>query len=330
VIHTALLALLLAQDEAVIRSTVVNVQVPVTVLDKKGRHVPGLTADDFTLYDEGQRQVIQVDDVTAPISLVVAVQSNSNARDVLTTVRRASSLLFPLVAGDTGEIAVLAFDHRVEVLTPFTSKATELEAAFSHLKSGGGPHHLDDAAIEGIRLLHTRAKDRKKILLLIGEGFDKGSSVTTQDVLTQAELNGVLIYTAKMRPANPETPMKAKNPVPPEARGPAPMGTVRTMTTDVQGGGYGPSVNDAVNVFRGLMAENTLSAYAQFTGARAQNFSNQKSLEDAINAIGKEVHNQYMITFAPQSAAGGYHELTVQVANTTLRVRARRAYWLAR
>jgi len=322
-ITTALLALLLAQDESVIRSTVVNVQVPVTVLDKKGKYVTGLTGKDFELFDSSIAQKFTVDEAAHPISLVVAVQANSNARDVLGTVRQASSLLLPLVAGDLGEVSVVTFDQRVEVLAPFTNNPTEIKTAFSKLKSGGGPHHLDDAAMEGVRMLQTRGAERKKVLLLIGEGFDQGSAVSPADVFSQAELNGVLIYTVKMKPAN-QQPGPAKNPVPPENRAPLPMGEMQTQTSDARIA----RVNG--DFFRGLLADNNLSAYAQFTGARAQDFSNQRTLELAMETIGKEIHSQYLLTFAPQSREPGYHELTVHVGSTpNLQVRARRGYWLA-
>ena len=328
-IRTALLALLLAQQDTVIRSTVVNVQVPVTILDKKGNYITGLTEDDFQLFDAGVQQKIQVDEAAHPISLVVAVQSNSDTRDLFATVRKASALLVPMITGETGEISVVTFDQRVQVLAPFTSNPAELQTAFARLKAGGGPHHLDDAAMESIRMLHTRGSGRKKIVLIVGEGFDQGSSVTPADVFTQAELDGVLIYGVKMNPAKPETPQKAKNPVPPEARGTQPMGTVQTMTTDVQRGGYGPSLNEIYDYFHGLKSDSNLSAYAQFTGARAQNFTNQKTLEAAIETIGKEVHSQYLLTFAPQDRQPGYHELVVNVTTPNLQVRARRGYWLA-
>ena len=322
-ITAALLALLLAQDESVIRSSVVNVQVPVTILDKKGKYVTGLTGKDFELFDSGFPQKIQVDEAAHPISMVVAVQSSSNARDVLNTIRQASSLLLPLVAGDMGEVSVVAFDQRVEVLAPFTSDPAEIKIGFSKLKSGGGPHHLDDAAMESMRMLQARGAERKKILLLIGEGFDQGSAVTAADVFTVAELNGVLIYTIKMKPAiQPASP--AKNPVPPGARTPMPMGEVQTPTTDAR---IGAVSND---VFRGLMADNELSAYAQFTGARAQNFSNQRTLEQAMEIIGKEIHSQYLLSFAPQGREPGYHPIIVRISATPgLEVRARRGYWLA-
>ncbi len=40
---------------------------------------------------------------------------------ILPQIRRIGSLFDGLVLGDEGEIAVVAFDHRVQVLTNFTS-----------------------------------------------------------------------------------------------------------------------------------------------------------------------------------------------------------------
>ncbi len=330
-IRTTILALLLAQaQDPVIRSTVVNVQVPVTVLDKKGKFVTGLTAGDFRLFDGTAAQKIQVDEAAYPVSLVVAIQSNTNTRDLFGALRKASNLFVPLIAGDNGEVAVVTYDQSVRVLAPFTSDPAEIQSAFASIKAGGGLHHLDDATLESMKLLRSRGTGRKKVLVVIGEGFDKGSSVSPSDVFTQAERDSVLIYTIKVKPATPETPQKAKNPVPPEARGPGPMGTTQTMTTDVQRGGYGPSLNDIYDYFHGLRANDNLSAYAKYTGGREQGFSNQKSLEKAIETIGKEVHSQYLLTYAPEDKELGYHALTVQVATSPkLEVRARRGYWLA-
>jgi VWFA-related protein len=319
-IRTALIALLLAQEEAVIRSTVINVQVPVTVLDKKGNYVPGLTAEDFRLFDAGLPETVEVDEAARPISMVVAVQASSSTRDTLDTIRKASALLLPLVTGEMGEVSVLAFDHRVEVLSPFTSDAVELGKAFNKLKPGSAQHHLDDAAMEAIRLLRTRGSERQKIVLLISESFDQGSAVTPTDVFTFAALDDVLIYGVRMKQTK-VPPAPAKNPVPPEARLSKGMGEIATGTSDARV----VSVDGAV--FKGLVAANNLAAYVQFTGAREQDFSNQKSLEAAIATVGKEIHSQYLLTFAPKAPERGYHEITVQVTQPDLKVRARRGYW---
>ena len=50
---------------------------PVTVLDKNGKQVTGLTPLDFRLYDNGKLQVITEDQANHPISLAVAIQATA-------------------------------------------------------------------------------------------------------------------------------------------------------------------------------------------------------------------------------------------------------------
>jgi VWFA-related protein len=321
---------LLAQDNPVIRSNVVNVQVPVTVTDKKGRAVTSLTAKDFELVDNGAPQSFTFDVASHPVSMVIALQTNSGVRKILPDVIKASSLFVPLVAGETGEIAVIAFDGEVRTLLPFTSRANDISSTFLKLKTGSDLHRLNDAAVEGIRLLHTRAADRKKILLLISEAQDKGSEVTTRDVFSKAEVEGILIYAVTMKATLPPRNERPMNPQPPEARAPLPMGGLQTVTTDVQNGGYGTKLSDLYEIFKGLRVRNAMDAYAKLTGGSQVEFSKQNELEDAISKIGREIHNQYVLTFAPREPVPGYHALTINVLNSSkFTVRARRGYNIA-
>lgn len=323
----ALTGVLLAQDDAPIRSDVVNVQVPVSVTDKKGRAVINLIEKDFQLFDNGVAQAFALDVAPRPVSLVVAVQANSPTAKTLQQVRQASALLQPLVAGETGEIAVLAFDREVFTLTPFTSNADEINKAFLKLTPGRDDHHLDEAAMEGIRLLNTRGPDRRKVLMLISEPYDRGSPITTQDVFTKAEWDGIIVYAVTMKPQELRPPVKSMNPAPPESRAPLPMGTLQNETTNVQNGGYGANVGDMWRVLKGLTVRNSLDAYTAMTGGSQFNFSNQKNLEEAFDKIGREIHSQYFLTFAPRATDPGYHELTVKVLDRpNLVVRARRGY----
>ena len=311
------------------RGGVVNVQVPVTVLGKGGRPLNTLTVEDFRLFDNGAPQTFTLDVVTHPVSLVVAVQANAAARATLPQVRAASVLIAPLLAGDTGEVALLAFDHRVQQIMPFTSNPAEIKSAFEKLEAGDNPHHLDDAALEGIRMLNTRTKDRKKILLLISQDTDQGSIISTRDVFEQAELDGILIYAVSMKTSLAAPAVKRNNPAPPEGRQPLPTGTLQTGTTDVQNGGFGTNVRGMYDVIRGISAHDALEAYTTLTGGSQQTFKNQRALESALEQIGREIHSQYVLTFAPQDLTTGYHPITVEVRESCLKVRARRAYRMA-
>jgi VWFA-related protein len=326
-----------AIDSPLFRSDVVNVQVPVTVRDAKGNFVNGLAPVDFQLLDQGIPQPVKLDVASHPISVVIAVQSDASARQILPTVQKTASIFLPLVAGETGRIAVVGFDHRVQVHTPFTSNAEEIKAGFAKLKPGSTQHHLDDAAMEGVRMLAREGKDRKKVLILISETRDVGSAVNPRDVLTQAEFKDVQIYAVSMNhllnqlttQAEPNRP----HAVPPEYRGNLPMGTMRTGTTDAQTnmGNYTPIFKEIFALVKGIFIPNSLEVYTKFTGGREQNFVSLSGLEEAVGAIGEEIHSQYLLTFAPNSDEGGYHEITVKVlsASPNLKITARSGYWLA-
>jgi VWFA-related protein len=318
------------------RQEVVNIQVPVTVRDANGNFVNGLTPFDFQLYDQGVPQPLKLDVATYPISLVIAIQSDATARQILPTVQKAASLFGPLVAGESGEIAVIGFDHRVQVHTPFTSNQEEIKAGFAKLKPGSTQHHLDDAAMEGVRMLRNRGKDRKKVLILISETRDVGSAVTPRDVMTQAEFSDVQVYAVSMNHLLNQLTTKAEpnrpNPVPPEFRGNLPMGVIRTGTTDAQTnmGNYTPLFKEIFALVKGIFIPNSLEVYTKFTGGREQNFVSLSGLEDAVHQIGEELHSQYLLTFAPTSQEGGYREIVVKVLpSPNYKITARTGYWIA-
>ena len=90
-------------------------------------------------------------------------------------------------------------------------------------KSGGGTSHLNDAAISAVRMLSTRPRDHRRIVILIAETRDYGSETTmSSDVLTEAGFANVVIYPVEVSrllaslTSQPDFPRP--NPIPPEAR----------------------------------------------------------------------------------------------------------------
>ena len=75
----AAIVLLACTARGQFKSTVPLVVAPTTVKDSKGRYVDGLTPQDLILYDNNVPQAIQMDWMTYPIDLVVAVQTSSNS-----------------------------------------------------------------------------------------------------------------------------------------------------------------------------------------------------------------------------------------------------------
>ena len=323
-------------ESPIFRQEVVNIQVPVTVRDKSGKLINGLAPQDFQLLDEGIPQPIKLDTAAYPMSLVIAIQADATAGKILPVVQKSADMFAPLISGETGEIAVIGFDHRIQVLTPFTSNPAEIKAAFGKLKAGSTQHHLDDAAMEGVRLLKNRGKDRRKILILISETRDHGSAVNPRDVLTEVEFANVQVFPVEMNhfinQITSQTEPNRPKAAPPEGRAPLPMGIMQTGTTDAQTnmGNWAPVFPEIFALVKGIFIQNSLEVYSKFSGGREQDFVGLSGLEEAVAQIGEELHSQYLLTFSPTNPRGGYHEITVNVNRAAnLKIATRTGYWIA-
>src|SRR6476661_7172445 len=131
-------AVVVAQDagDITIRQRVDEVIAPTTVVDKDGNYVTGLKPMEFRLYDNDKPQTIKVEEVVSPVSLVVAIQADYKVEKVLPKIQKIGNLLENMVAGDNGEIAVVAFDHRIQKLQDFTTDSTKIVEALKKLKPG--------------------------------------------------------------------------------------------------------------------------------------------------------------------------------------------------
>lgn len=126
------------QNSAFLIHVPVNfIDVPVTVRDKKGNLVPGLTWRQFRVYEDGQRQRIAYFTVD-PYPLSVAfVIDQSLPSDVMKKVNQSlSALTGAFSPADT--VAVFTYDNGTQMVTDFTaSQGPRLPAALERAKKPG-------------------------------------------------------------------------------------------------------------------------------------------------------------------------------------------------
>jgi VWFA-related protein len=327
-------------EELIIRQRVQEVIAPTTVLDSDGVYVTGLKPMQFRLFDNDKPQTIKVDEVVQPVSLVVAVQADSKVEAILPKVQKLGTILEDMVAGDSGEVAIVAFDHRIQKLQDFTSDPDKITEALKKLKPGSQQSALTDAVNEAARMLEKRPKERRRVLLLIAESLDKGSEGRAREALTRLEFANVIVYALNISRVYAELTSKPAlprpDPIPPGGRH-VPAGAVSTPTATAQmTGAPGYGINFApmiVEIFRGVKAafvQNPIEIYTQYTGGKEVGFVSQQDLERAAQNIGREIHNQYIITYNPNNKnEGGLHQIRVEVTRPGLEVRTRRGYWMA-
>ncbi|MGP0070801.1 MAG: VWA domain-containing protein [Bryobacteraceae bacterium] len=325
-----------SSDSTTFRTGTTVVIAPTTVRDRNGEFVNGLQLQDFQLYDDNKLQKVNADVRDEPLSLVVAVQRSSNLTDFLPKIQRIGTQLNQLVAGQDGEIAIVGFDHRIQVMQDFTKEGAKISEAMQKMTPGSSNHAVVDAVNYSIRLLTHRPPDRRRVLLLIAEKRDRGSELRLREALEAAQFANVSIYSLDISTVIAALTDKGIPPRPPPIPAEAqhyPGGGASTPTTVDQNyymGNYVPVFVDIFKAVKSVFVDDTLDVFTRFTGGREYSFVGEKSLDKAINGISEELHSQYLLSYSPNNQTeGGFHEIKVIVNRPNLEVRTRPGYWVA-
>jgi len=313
----ALLVPLLAQepDNSTIRANVPLVLAPVTVTDKKGNFIDGLSVDDFRLTDDGVAQKIRMDTsdtVLAPVSLMVLIQASGISAPVLARIERVGGLIKPLVIGQRGQAAVIEFDDEIRVRTDFTPDSDLISAAFQKTRSRSiHTARLIDAVAEGVKMLDTRSPNNRRVMLILSESRDRGSKSKLSDVIEQAQRAGVAVYAATY-----------------SVQGSTFLSSPSTSPSMPGGDGNLDILGGALELAR-IGKANVADALARTSGGRHLSFLTLESLESVISRAGEEIHSQYLLSFTPTpSTKDGFHQIQVAIpSHPDAVIRVRLGYW---
>jgi len=315
----------------------VNVVVaPTTVTDKVGDLVNGLQPGDFSLYDNQHAQKISVDVTYRPISLVVAVQANNMVEDILPKIQKMGNVLDALVVGQAGEVAVIAFDHRIRTLLDFTTDSGKISDALKKITAGSSSSRMIDATSDAVRMLRSRPEDRRRILLLISEKRDIASSGRMREALNYAQLSNVTIYSVDISHVianlTGHPVPSAPPPIPPEAThiGNGTTATPNDIDQNWNIGNWEPAMHEIFDEAKRPFTKNPMDAFTGLTGGREFSFVSQNALEHALTQLGEELHSQYFLSYHPDDLGeGGFHNIRVEVDRAGLTIRTRPGYWVA-
>jgi len=177
--------------------------------------------------------------------------------------------------------------------------------------------------------------------MLLSEATDAGSEAKLGEVLRQAQLANVTIYSVGLSTTRAELQAKPKDTRPqitPPGTFPLPPQPGVPQTPTSEENRYGnidllALAAWAVQHIHDQVKDHALEVAATATGGAHLSTFKDRSIENAIDEIGGELHSQYTISYTPtRSDAAGYHEIKVSVLRNdakNLRVRARPGYFLA-
>jgi len=185
------------QPDFVIRSDVRLVLLDVSVKDRDGGWVSGLSKNDFRVDENGARQDITVfanNDI--PVTVGILVDNSRSMKPKRAEVLSAATT-FIEESNPHDEIFVLNFNDTVKRGLPkhmlFSDNIEQLHGALARGVPEGRTA-LNDAIVDGLRQLGQGKRD-KKALVVISDGGDNASQHKRAQMLDMVERNIATIYT---------------------------------------------------------------------------------------------------------------------------------------
>jgi Ca-activated chloride channel family protein len=285
------------QPSDVERITIRRVLLPITVLDKKGQLVTGLTASDFQIFEDKTPQ--DIDSFTGaqespPLNVGVLMDTSpSTAGKIKFEQESAMNFIQTVIKPRKDRVAFVTFDDEIKLRQDFTDRLDQLDKAVSSVKKPGKQTALYDAIYQ-ICDEKMRSAQGRRALVIITDGDDTYSRATLRDAIDIAQRTETTIFAISTKAGF--------------------AGTV----PGVEAG----TVQDS--------GDKDLVKLCEETGGQAFFTGDMLALERSFNKINKELHTQYIVTYKPKNAQydGSYRRIEVRLAGERggMKVRTRHGY----
>jgi Ca-activated chloride channel family protein len=182
-------------------SAVRLVEVYVTVTDREGHPVTGLTRQDFSIFENEQPQDVSVFTAgEAGLSVAVALDhSFSMAGARLAMMKRAAGTFLDALA-PSDRAMLIGIGSTVDVIAPLSADRVAQHRAVETMDAFGSTS-LRDAMVTALDQIAPAPG--RRALVLLSDGLDRYSHATETDVLDRARRGDVLIYPIALNTRSP-------------------------------------------------------------------------------------------------------------------------------
>lgn len=302
----------------VIRVDVDLVNILFTVHKKKGGSlVPGLSKDDFTVFEDGKKQSISqfAQESNLPLTLGLLIDISASQVNLIDIERHAANEFFSAVLRPKDEAFLISFGKDTELLQDLTESPRILKAALRTLEGDttgpptmtSGPVATTPGTIPDIgrpkgTLLYDavylasneklKSEVGRKAIVLITDGEDQGSYYTRDQAIEAAQRANTIVYSIYY---------------------------VDHSFYWAAGIGYGGD-------------QGALKKMSEQTGGRVFTVDKNHTLQDVFKEIQEEMRNQYAIGYVPTNTArdGKFRKIEIKVRDKDDIAQARKGYYATR
>src|SRR6266404_2251445 len=321
-------------EEGALKLETYLVNLNVSATDRAGRAIPGLTKDDFTVYEDGVPQLISFFSTQrAPFNLVLLIDLSGSMRDEIDLIRETATHFLEVISS-LDSVAVVTFTTDVVVVSHLTKDRDDLRDSIDFMLAPAGGTAFYDALGYALVEVLRKVKGQRNAVITITDGEDnalqsqlalravgmsvaQGSFLTFEELLDGATESDALIYPVHLDPT-PSQPV-----------------TSSTQTTTP--GKTAPKVQIQTNTDpRKLstsalteIARKQLQSLADASGGRFYHANRIEDLKGVFEQVGAELRTVYSMAYTPTNLNfdGRFRRIRVQVNRTDVGIRTRPGYY---
>ena len=154
-----------------------------------------VTANQLALYDSGIEQSIKsFSPDPSPASIVLLVDNSLTIRaDVEKLEAAAREFAYEIFEGD--KLLIVGYDEQAEIVADWTDDAKQIETSLKNFRKKGDPRLFDALkAVADEALLPLKASNRKRVVVIISDGLDRGSKIRFENILEELQAQDITVY----------------------------------------------------------------------------------------------------------------------------------------
>jgi VWFA-related protein len=196
-----------AQDrESAIKVDVEVVNVFCTVHDRRGALIPDLKQDDFVIFEDSRPQKIRyfARESDLPLTVALLLDVSGSVRWFVEDEKRTAARFLEQVLRPDDRALLVGFSSTIVLWQDLTPSTALLGSALQRLKSVPFkglpplgfpmPSTLLYEAVQQTALGKLKPLTGRKVLIVISDGLDNGSSVHLDSVIASAEATNTIVY----------------------------------------------------------------------------------------------------------------------------------------
>lgn len=304
------------QNEEPVKLHTTLVQVPVVVSERGGRYVSDLTREEFTIFEDGIKQNIELfGSVEEPFSVALLLDSSGSTEASLDQIKSAA-MAFIGNLRPHDRVMVVSFNDSVEVLSELTNDSAKLASAVRSIKPGEFTQVYEAVYTAVWERLHDVTG--RKAVIVFTDGIDTASSEISEEDTLDAVIESEDIIVYPIRYATREDVERRM-----EARVRA---SLHSNGSEAANGKLEQSRRELDRAYR--TADEYLQQLAEMSGGIVERADRLGDLKAALGRIAEELRHQYLLGYYPSNRQKDERarKITVRVTRPNVIVRARPAY----